>query len=131
MMQAGNGNEGTPAGTRHERLDGDQGCAHDGTGRVENTLKRGRVSTVQKALSAQGLLPDEFHVTGRVERRQLFRGCGTRRTMSDLARQPLRGQFPDETIVAIRSEGMTLAEPVAGNGFSGDDGDGRGHRRKG
>jgi len=49
--------------------------------------------------------------------------------MQHLRGKTLRGQFPDETLVTIRTERMAIAEPVAGNGFSGDDGDRSGHGR--
>jgi hypothetical protein len=49
--------------------------------------------------------------------------------MEHLGGKTLRGQFPDETLVTIRAKRMTIAEPVTGNGFSGDDGDRSGHGR--
>jgi len=50
--------------------------------------------------------------------------------MQHLRGKTLRGQFPDETLVTIRTKRMIIAEPIAGNGFSGDDGDRSGHGRK-
>ena len=44
--------------------------------------------------------------------------------------QTLRGQFADEALVTIRTKWVAIAEPIAGNGFSGDDSDRSGHGRE-
>jgi hypothetical protein len=73
---------------------------------------------------------DELHIIRRVEGAQLLHGGGTRRLVQDLGSEPLRGKFAHETLMAIRSEGVAIAEPVAGDGFSGDYGNGHGHSPK-
>jgi hypothetical protein len=51
--------------------------------------------------------------------------------MQNLRRQTLGRQLTHEALVAIGPKGMPIAESIAGNGFSGNDGDRRGHGRKG
>ena len=130
MMQPRDGHEGAPASARHERFDGHQGGTDDRTRGIENAAKGRRVSAIEKTVPVQGLLLHELDVLRAVEGGQFRKACRARRCMHDLARQPLSRQFPDEALVAIRAEGVAVAKPIAGNGFSGDNGDSHWHRAK-
>jgi len=121
---------GAPGWHPHERVDGNQGCTHHGAGRVENTAKCGRVPAVQKAVPADRLVLDELHIIRRVEEVSSSRWRARAAGGGLWSASPCAVKFADETLVAIRPKGWPIAEPVAGDGFSGDYGNRHGHSPK-
>jgi hypothetical protein len=119
-MQTGDWDESPAALAGHDRVGSLKGCADDIRCRFVHAAKSRRVTGIEVTLSGLGTFADKIHVTGCVKGQQLF-VCGLARVhQANPFAESARIEFAHEGAVPVRSEGMTVGEPIARKPFAGD-----------
>ena len=119
-MQACDRHERAAALALHDRVSGIQGGAHHAGSRLVDASKCRRVAPIQKALPAGRALAHEVDVRGGVEGAQLLFGCNAWLEHAHAPIQAARLELAYECRVAVRTEGMAVAEAVASQALAHD-----------
>ena len=119
VMQAGDGHEGAAALTAHDHLSGPEGRADHRPGGVENARERRGIAEVEEAFPGQRHFLHELHVMRRVEKFHVFPGgvCGV--IHLHMTREIAFLEAPQECVVTIGAEGMSLTEAISGDRLAG------------